>query len=104
MSIKTREKDAANKRVQVNIWNYDPAWKVECLVDGAAQPIEQNLTGFDWEAITLYKGEQLPKSRPFVEPKRTDHVFEAVIPITAKLVKVMATDRFGKQYSTEYSV
>lgn len=104
MSIKTREKDAASKRVQVNVWNYDPEWKVECWVDGAQQAIEQNKKGFDWDAITLYKGNQLPKSRPFVEPKRTDHVFEAVVPITAKLVKVVATDRFGKQYTSEHTI
>jgi Predicted phosphohydrolases len=104
MRIITREKDAASKRVQVNVWNYDPEWKLECWVDGAPQVLEQNRKGFDWDAITLYKGKHLPKSRPFVEPKRTDHVFEAVILITAKVVKVMATDRFGKKYISEYNV
>jgi hypothetical protein len=105
LSIHVQEKDALQKQVQVNVWNYDPAWKLECWIDGAPHSsLEQQVNGLDWQTIALYQGTALPKPRPFVEPKKTDHVFETVIPATAKQIKVTATDRFGKQYTSEYNV
>jgi hypothetical protein len=102
--IHVQDNDAASKKLQVNVWNYDPAWKVECWVDGAKHDELKQGKGFDAMAVLLYEGPQLPKPRGFAEPKKTDHLFESVIPGSAKQVKVMATDRFGKVYTTEYSV
>jgi hypothetical protein len=101
--IHVADNDAAGKKLQVNVWNYDPAWKVECWVDGARHEDLKRGKGFDAMAVLLYEGPQLPKPRGFAEPKKTDHLFESVIPATAKQIKVVATDRFGKVYTTEYS-
>jgi 3',5'-cyclic AMP phosphodiesterase CpdA len=103
VSMYVQDNDAASKKLQVNVWNYDPAWKVECWVDGARHDGLKQEKGFDVGAVLLYEGPQLPKQRGFAEPKKTDHLFNAVIPATAKQVKVVATDRFGKQYTAEYN-
>jgi hypothetical protein len=48
--------------------------------------------------LLLYLGDQLPASRTFVEPNRTEHLFKAIIPKGAQQVKVIATDPFGNRY------
>jgi hypothetical protein len=103
VSMYVQDHDAASKKLQVNVWNYDPAWTVECWVDGAKHAELKQEKGFDALAVALYEGPQLPKPRGFAEPKKTDHLFNAVIPASAKQVKVVATDRFGKKYTAEYN-
>jgi hypothetical protein len=103
VSLIVQDQDAASKKLQVNVWNYDPQWTVECWVDGARHDAFNRENGFDLLAVALYEGPELPKPRGFAEPKKTDHLFNAVIPATAKQVKVQATDRFGQQYTAEYN-
>ncbi|MBO9204737.1 MULTISPECIES: calcineurin-like phosphoesterase C-terminal domain-containing protein [Niastella] len=103
VSMHVQDQDATSKNLQVNVWNYDPAWTVECWVDGAKHHDFKQQKGFDALAVALYEGPQLPKPRGFAEPKKTDHLFNAMIPASAKQVKVIATDRFGKKYVSEYN-
>jgi len=103
VSIYIQDKNAQEKQMHVNVWNYDPAWKVECWIDGVQHEGLQQINGFDPLAVALYEGPDLPKPRGFADPKKTDHLFGAVIPASAKQVKVFATDRFGKKYSSEYN-
>ncbi len=93
------EKAANNERQLVaNVWNWDPTWTVEYQVDGVSKGALPRFNDYDPLAVALYKGDQLPKSRTFVEPKKTDHLFKAVIPPGANEVKILATDRFGNKY------
>lgn len=96
--------DATQKQVQVNIWNYDPAWQTSYSVDGDNKgPLEQ-FEGFDPAAYAALLGPDLPKPRGFAEPKKTDHLFKAVVPATAREIKITATDRFGKKYTVSQSL
>jgi hypothetical protein len=92
--------DNGSHELVANVWNWDPTWKVEWHVDGTSKGLLPRHDDFDPLAVALYQGEQLPKSRPFVEPKKTDHMFKAIIPQGAKEVKIVATDRFGNKYET----
>jgi hypothetical protein len=86
------------KRLLANVWNYDPQWKVEWWADDQYKGILQQTKGFDPLAVALYKGEELPKGRKFVEPNSTEHLFMAHFEPTVKTIKVVATDRFGNKY------
>jgi hypothetical protein len=46
----------------------------------------------------------LPKPRGFAEPRKTEHMFKAMIPATTKEIKVIATDRFGKKYTSTHTI
>jgi 3',5'-cyclic AMP phosphodiesterase CpdA len=92
-----------NNRIIANVWNYDPAWKVECYLDGVLAPLE-NTKGFDPEAVRLYKGDKLPKTRSFAEPSRTEHLFMTHCSSSVKRVKIIATDRFGEQFVAEKKI
>ena len=92
------DKGNGERELTANIWNWDPNWKVEWELDGNAQGTLPRVTDFDPLAVRLYKGDQLPAGRPFVEPRRTEHIFKAKIPPGAQRVKIKATDRFGGYY------
>jgi hypothetical protein len=60
--------------------------------------------GLDPWSVELYEGPELPKKHKFVDPTLTDHLFFATPSATAKNIKVVATDRFGKTYTQEIAV
>ncbi len=100
MKIYVNDFDAAQKQAIVNIWNYDAAWKTEYWIDGVSKGMLQQFSGFDPLAYSLMLGPDLPKPRGFAEPKETDHLFKALVPVGSKQIKVVATDRFGKKFTS----
>ncbi len=99
MNIFADPVNGASRQVLVNIWDHDPAWKTECWVDGQLQGALEQITTFDPVAYATLIGPDLPKTRGFAEPRKTEHMFRAFVPATAKEVKIVATSRFGRQYS-----
>lgn len=85
-------------RLIANVWNWDPAWKVEWWADESYMGTLSNSKGMDPTAVALYKGTKLPARRPFAEPSRTDHLFVGHFKPGVKKVRIVATDRFGKKY------
>lgn len=102
LKIFVEDKTEAKKELLVNIWNHDEAWKTEYIVDGVSKGALEQFTGFDPLAYKTLLGPDLPKPRGFAEPKKTDHLFKALIPANAKEVTVIATDRFGKKFTETY--
>lgn len=98
-NIFVQDYSATQQQVIVNIWNYDPAWKTEYLVDGVAKGALEQFEGYDPTAYASLLGPDLPKPRGFAEPKMTNHLFRAFVPASAHEITVVATDRFGKKYS-----
>jgi len=97
--------DANNqKQLQVNIWNYDPEWKTEYWVDGSPKGSLEQFEGFDPLAYSTLIGPELPKPRGFAEPRKTEHMFKAMVPAATKEIKVIATDRFGKKYTSTHTI
>ncbi|HVK97348.1 MAG TPA: calcineurin-like phosphoesterase family protein [Flavisolibacter sp.] len=104
MSIYANNVNSSEKQVLVNIWNYDPEWKTEYWVDGVNKGALEQIEGFDPIAYATLLGPDLPNQRAFAEPKKTNHLFKAIIPATAKEIRVVATDRFGKMYNDTHSL
>ena len=103
-SIHANDYNDKEKQIQVNIWNYDPAWKTEYWIDGKSKgPLEQ-FEGFDPLAYATLLGPELPKPRGFAEPRKTDHLFKAIVPSKAKKVKIVVTDRFGKKFTATHKI
>ncbi|RYZ27312.1 MAG: metallophosphoesterase, partial [Chitinophagaceae bacterium] len=104
MKIYSTDFSASEKQVIVNIWNYDPAWKTEYFVDNASKGSLEMFEGFDPDAHKAMLGPDLPKPRGFAEPKMNKHLFKALVPATSKNITVVATDRFGKQYTAMHTI
>jgi C terminal of Calcineurin-like phosphoesterase/N terminal of Calcineurin-like phosphoesterase/Calcineurin-like phosphoesterase len=86
------------KHVVANVWNWDPAWKVEWWKDGQAMGTMEQFVGQDPLAKQLYEGPSLPSKHKWVEPSLTEHLFAAYTGPGVKEVVVKATDRFGTVY------
>jgi hypothetical protein len=95
------EKLTNQMRLIANVWNYDPQWKVEYFLDDKPIGVLSRETGYDPLSVTLYKGDDLPAGRHFVEPHETDHLFVAHFEPAVNKVKVVATDRYGNNYEKE---
>ena len=103
-SVSVHDFNNVQKQVKVNIWNYDPAWKTAYWIDGDAKGSLEQFEGFDPVAHATLLGPDLPKPRGFAEPKMTNHLFRAFVPSTAREIKIMATDRFGKEFSVTQKI
>jgi 3',5'-cyclic AMP phosphodiesterase CpdA len=93
------QQEGDNKKVVANIWNYDPEWKTEYWIDNVHKGVLEQFPGIDPYANATLLGPELPKPRGFAEPKNTDHLFRTLVPVDAKEIRIMATDRFGKKYT-----
>jgi hypothetical protein len=95
---------ARPQEVVVNVWNWDPEWKVAWFENGLRQGDMKQETGLDPLAVQLYAGEALPMKHKFVDPTITDHLFYARPSGNAKEIKIEVTDRFGQIYTETFSV
>lgn len=88
----------------VNVWNWDPQWKVEWFEDGRPMGELSREIAFDPWSIALHLGNQKPTRRAWVEPQLTDHMFFARPSTEAKMITVQVTDRFKNVYKKEASL
>jgi hypothetical protein len=104
MSATSSSVNDSEKQVIVNVWDYDDAWTNEYLVDGASKGALEQFEGFDPGAYATLLGPEKPKPRAFAEPHKTNHLFRAVVPSTAREVRIKATNRFGNEYEITHQL
>ena len=85
--------------VVVNVWDYDPAWKVEYFEDGVKICDMERFKAQDPLAKELYKDPSSLK-RQWVYAAPTENMFRAKRSPEAKTIEVRVTDRFGRIYKT----
>jgi hypothetical protein len=83
----------------VNVWNWDPNWKVHWYEDGIRKGEMQRIVAHDPLSVELHSGSELPALRKWVEPQLSDHMFFFKTDSAAKQVVVEVTDRFGNVFS-----
>jgi hypothetical protein len=84
--------------VIVNVWDFDPAWKVEYFEDGIKICDMERFKAQDILAKELYKDPSTLK-RSWVWAIPTENMFRAQISTGAKKMEVRVTDRFGRVYT-----
>jgi hypothetical protein len=88
----------------VNVWNWDPAWRVEWFEEGKLMGEMGRGTALDPLSVELHLGAERPARHKWVEPHPTDHMFFAKLSEAVERVTVQATDRFGNVYREEVEV
>ncbi|MEH0157966.1 calcineurin-like phosphoesterase family protein [Limibacter armeniacum] len=88
----------------VNVWNWDPEWKVEWLEDGVVKGEMNQRTVNDPWSMQLHLGPAKPSIRKWVEPILTDHMFFAKPSAQAQTVTIRVTDRFKQVYQKEVNL
>ena len=90
--------------IVVNVWNWDPEWKVMWFENGQLQGQMHQQVGLDPMAVTLQAGDKLPAKHKWVDPTLTDHLFFARPSKDAKEIRIEVTDRFGQVYRDTVAV
>ena len=85
--------------VVANVWDWDPEWTVRWFSDGEPRGLMARRNGLDPLSVELHTGEDLPPRRSWVEPRVTNHMFQAAVDRGIAEVRVEATDRFGRVYA-----
>jgi hypothetical protein len=85
----------------VNVWNWDPAWKVEWFENGESKGEMFRDVAFDPLSVELHLGALKPVARGWVEPMLTDHMFFAKPASIASKIIIQVTDRFNNVYKQE---
>ena len=88
--------------VVVNVWDFDPEWKVEYFEDGVKACDMERFKAQDPLAKELYKDPSSLK-RTWVYAAPTENMFRAKISEAAKNLEVRVTDRFGRVYTKTIS-
>lgn len=87
--------------VVVNVWDYDPMWKVEYFEDGVKTCDMERFEGKDPLACELYKDPSSLK-QGWVCAVLTQNLFRATPSPDAGRLEVRVTDRFGDVYSCKF--
>lgn len=83
----------------VNVWNWDPEWTVCWFENGINKGKMTQCTGKDPYTTQFFEANRKNWVHTWIASFETEHLFYAV-PSTPKAeIKVIITDRFGKQYT-----
>ena len=88
--------------VYIDVWNWDPAWKVEWLEDGKVMGEMEKFTGYDPYASVMCR-DTTRISYSWIGPTPTEHLFKAVPSDPSAEITVRVTDRFGNVYTAPAS-
>lgn len=80
-----------------NVWNYDPAWKIEWFEDGNLKGEMTQFEGIDPYVQSLCADRTKIKYN-WIAPTKTNHLFQASPTLETATVKIKVTDRFGNIY------
>lgn len=99
-----REKDYQFRSVKdstgdivVNIWNYDPQWKVEWFENSVSKGEIKQFTGVDPKVAELTKDKSRFKYQ-WIGPSNTTHLFRIKPESKESKITIRVTDRFGHIY------
>ncbi len=85
--------------VVVNVWNYDPAWKVLWYEDGVLKGDMTKYSGWDRTICADVEARREKEFKwKYIGAGETEHLFYAVPSSPEKTVSVEVVDRFGNVY------
>ena len=94
---KPGEFESQPKFLVVNLWDYDPAWKLSYYEDGLEKTgVLEKFSDEDQSYITMKRGEKTGY--------HTMHLFRVRPTEKAKSVRIVATNRFGQTFSQTVSL
>jgi len=87
--------------VYVNVWNWDPSWKVEVTENGMPLTVSRIVSGEkDPLHLIAYTAKRINKnSKPTFETNTTNHLFKVTASSATSTLDIKVTDRFGNVYT-----
>ena len=87
--------------VYINVWNWDPSWKVEVSEGGTPLTVSQIISGEkDPLHLIAYTAKRINKnSKPTFDTNTTNHLFKVTASSADATLEIKVTDRFGNVYT-----
>ena len=86
--------------VYINVWNWDPSWKVEVSEGGAPLEVSQVLNEKDPLHLVAYTAKRINKnSKPTFDTITNNHMFKVTASSPNSTLDIKVTDRFGNVYT-----
>lgn len=86
------------KSIVVNVWNYDPQWRIQWYEDGKYMGDMEQFTGVDTDTFDFVEANRQDFKHTWASASPTDHLFFATPTSAASNIKVEVIDRFGNVY------
>lgn len=94
-------KQSTANEVLINVWNYDPQWKVEVTENGAPLAVSK-VTMKDPLHMIAYPAKRWNANKePTFETGNTTHFFKVKASAANTTLSIKVTDRFGNVYTEE---
>lgn len=89
-----------DNEVYINVWDWDPAWKVEVTEEGTPLTVEQVVT-YDPLHLIAYTAKRLNKNSDVSDfvTRQTRHMFKVKAASATSTLEIKVTDRFGRVYT-----
>jgi hypothetical protein len=87
--------------VYINVWNYDPKWKVEVTEDGKSLTVSQLVSGeLDPLHYIAYTTQRFASNKTVsFETEKNYHLFKVTASSATSTLDIKVTDRFGNVYT-----
>jgi hypothetical protein len=92
------------KAVTVNVWNYDPQWKVLWYENGVLKGEMKQYRGHDPYATDYIEKNKASFRHSWISAGATEHMFFAEPSSANAKVKIEVIDRFGNKYIEELTI
>lgn len=92
-----------DNQILINVWNYDPDWKVEAIENGKPLAVSR-VYGYDPLHIIAYDAKRIQaggKDKNSFKSTPTAHLFKATASSATSTVTIRVTDSFGNVYTEE---
>lgn len=95
--------ESQDNEVYINVWNYDPQWKVEVSEDGVPLVCEK-VNDYDPLHLISYTTKNLNRNvAPSFATVKTSHFFKVTASSPTSTLDIKVTDRFGNIYTESMS-
>ncbi|WP_339739296.1 calcineurin-like phosphoesterase family protein [uncultured Sunxiuqinia sp.] len=84
----------------VNVWNWDPRWKVYWYENGKRMGEMERYSGVDPETANVYSDKQKLNYK-WITARKSNHMFRAKPEIATSEFAIEVIDRFGKNYKLD---
>ena len=89
---------STDNEVYINIWNYDPQWKIEVTENGTKLDVTQ-VTVYDPLHLVTYSAPAMKSStKPTFKTTTTSHMWKVKASDSSSTLEITVTDRFGNVF------
>ena len=86
--------------VYINVWNWDPSWKVEVSEGGSPLAVSQILSEKDPLHLIAYTAKRINQNKkPTFDTNTNNHLFKVTASSANSTLDIKVTDRFGNVYT-----